>query len=313
MIKTMFLDISVIIPYYNESKTIINTLNLLDQQIYKPKEIILVNSSSDDNTSFKIDNWISRKNTSDIIYKNIFKNTSFPSSSKNIGVEFSNCNYIAFMDCELNFDNSWLKNQYEKLINQKLDAVFGSVKLKGKSIFDICCVAHTYGYKKKRECIPGMLIKKNEFIRVGKFKNLRAGYDPEWRERLKNMGLKYSQADKTVVRYMDINYANNYKELLNKTILYTLASAELKTSIQNKILLFLTFLSIILVTFLPISFVIIITIYLLVRGYLMPILKSPSIIKFFVNPYFLFHLTFTVLTIDIGKVFSEIKSKIKIF
>ena len=51
-------DISVVIPYYNESKTISATLHLIANQTFKPKEIIFVNSSSTDNTSEIIDSWM---------------------------------------------------------------------------------------------------------------------------------------------------------------------------------------------------------------------------------------------------------------
>ena len=50
--------ISVIIPYHNEEKTIKKTLELIKSQSYQPKKILLINSSSTDNTSSLIDKWI---------------------------------------------------------------------------------------------------------------------------------------------------------------------------------------------------------------------------------------------------------------
>jgi glycosyltransferase involved in cell wall biosynthesis len=46
--------ISLIVPYFNESSTIVKTLNLLKSQTYLPKEILLINSSSTDDTYNKI-------------------------------------------------------------------------------------------------------------------------------------------------------------------------------------------------------------------------------------------------------------------
>ena len=52
------MNISVIIPYFNESSTIIQTLNELKDQSLKPKEVILVDSGSNDSTSQIINQWI---------------------------------------------------------------------------------------------------------------------------------------------------------------------------------------------------------------------------------------------------------------
>ena len=54
----MIIDLTIVIPYYNESKTIIKTLDMIANQSYSPKEVILVNSSSTDSTSKIIDEWI---------------------------------------------------------------------------------------------------------------------------------------------------------------------------------------------------------------------------------------------------------------
>ena len=48
----MKLDLTVIIPYYNESKTILKTLNLLSVQTYKPKKLIIY--SRDELKQFEI-------------------------------------------------------------------------------------------------------------------------------------------------------------------------------------------------------------------------------------------------------------------
>ena len=44
-------DITVIIPYYNESKAIEKTLGLISSQTILPKEVIFVDSYSQDSTS----------------------------------------------------------------------------------------------------------------------------------------------------------------------------------------------------------------------------------------------------------------------
>ena len=45
------MSIVVIVPYYNESKSIERTLDSIDSQTMKPDSVILVNSGSTDKTS----------------------------------------------------------------------------------------------------------------------------------------------------------------------------------------------------------------------------------------------------------------------
>ena len=52
------MHITVIIPYYNESETILSTLESLYVQTRKPENIFLVDSGSTDDTSAKIERWI---------------------------------------------------------------------------------------------------------------------------------------------------------------------------------------------------------------------------------------------------------------
>ena len=77
-----------------------------------------------------------------------------------MGIQVSNYQLLAFLDCGLNFKNNWLEKQLFTLKKNKLDAVIGSVKLFGESLFDKACVVNTYGNKKISPCVPGSLIKK---------------------------------------------------------------------------------------------------------------------------------------------------------
>ena len=55
------IKVSIIVPYHNEEKTIIQTLHLIQKQTYKNFEVLLINSSSEDNSS-KIINIFIKKN-----------------------------------------------------------------------------------------------------------------------------------------------------------------------------------------------------------------------------------------------------------
>ena len=64
------MHITVIIPYYNESETILSTLESLYVQTRKPENIFLVDSGSTDDTSSKIERW-SRDKTA-VYFKQLF-------------------------------------------------------------------------------------------------------------------------------------------------------------------------------------------------------------------------------------------------
>ena len=92
------MNISVIIPYFNESSTIIQTLNELKDQSLKPKEVILVDSGSNDSTSQIINQWIVDNNLKEK-YKNIYSGKMSPSSSINLGLNNIKSEIIAYIDC----------------------------------------------------------------------------------------------------------------------------------------------------------------------------------------------------------------------
>ena len=54
-------DISVIVPYFNESETIVTTLNLLSRQILRPKEVIFVDSGSNDGSYEIVQDWVDNR------------------------------------------------------------------------------------------------------------------------------------------------------------------------------------------------------------------------------------------------------------
>ena len=141
--------ISIIIPFYNEEKTLKKSIDLLLNQSLKPDEIIFINSRSNDKSEKIIEKY-AVKNKKIKVFN---LNTPYPSDSKNLGIQISRNKIIAFMDCDLNFSKDWLKNQYLLLKKNNLDIVFGSCLLEGKNEFDTATVMHTYGFKKKHPCI----------------------------------------------------------------------------------------------------------------------------------------------------------------
>lgn len=210
--------ISLVLTYHNEEKNIYKTLKNVFSQTLMPDELILVNSGSTDKSNKKVDNFI--KTQKKIKIYNFSLNTNLPSTSKNMGIQVSNNQLIAFMDFGLDFNKDWLKTQFNELKKNKLDAVIGSVKLKGNTQFDQASVINTYGNKNVSPCIPGSLIKKKIFSKLGFFEKSRSLYDVLWKEKLFNSRFKNKINKKYQLTYYGINYSKDPKNLFYKSYLY---------------------------------------------------------------------------------------------
>ena len=296
--------ISVIIPYHNEEKTIKKTLELIKSRSYQPKKILLINSSSTDNTSSLIDKWII-KNKCTNKYKNIFKNTKYPSTSKNLGIKLSKTEWLAFMDCDLKFKKDWLQNQVKFLKKNNLKIVLGSCYLKGNGLVDACCVAQTWGYKTKIGVIPSSVINKKIFKKFGLFYPSRAGYDRLWINNLKKI-YKNKVRNNYTIEYNNFNHSNNLIFFFKKILKYSLSSNKIKNLNSKNYYIILILMSIFLLSLSPKLFIIFFIFYLILRSYIFPIYKSKGL-KIF-KDYLLSILILPIVGtgIDLMRVFSLI-------
>ncbi len=112
--------ISVIIPFYNSKKDILNCLNTIKNQNIKKKiEVIFIDDCSSDGTS-------------GIIKKNFFLNYKIvtleknygPSTARNKGLAESNGDYIFFLDVDDSMSIDTLKKLYDLAIKGDFDYVF---------------------------------------------------------------------------------------------------------------------------------------------------------------------------------------------
>ena len=183
------MNISAIITYYNEEKKILNTLEFIKRQSEILTEVIFINSSSSDNTRNIIDRFIV-ENELQKKFKNISFDNKFPSDSSNLGIELSNCDYIFFLDCGLKFDKNFL-NKKINLIKKNIDAVFATTVMTGYSPLDVANISQSYGFGKENVILPGSLIKKDVFSKIGKFYKSRSFYDVLWKKKVFSE-IKYS-------------------------------------------------------------------------------------------------------------------------
>lgn len=303
-------NITVVIPYYNESETILETLTSLNNQSLQPEKVILVNSSSTDNTSLIIDKWIlDNKETTTNLYINVFEHTNNPASSKNVGIRGTTTELIAFMDCGQNFKSDWLQSQKNHLEKNKLDVVSGVVFCEGANWVDRCAISQTYGYKRYRPCVPSTLAYLSVFEKTGLFvEGRRAGYDVAWKIKLKEVGLKWAINPDVIIQYKGFNFAPNLYKMYNKVVLYTKYSVGLYGKATELAYLF----SPIILLFIACSslplFIISLSFYFVLRSFLVPYFKSGNILFFKEYPLEAFFGLFIVgFVYDLAKFVGIIK------
>ncbi len=114
--------VSVIVPIYNAQKYLSETVESILGQSYVDLEIILVNHASTDGSVAIISKYKKLDNRIKVI--NLDVNTGGPAYPRNIGMDNSKGEYIAFLDA----DDVWLPTKIEKQLeifqkNEKIDIV----------------------------------------------------------------------------------------------------------------------------------------------------------------------------------------------
>lgn len=206
-------------PYYNERENLPYLLQQLSKQTLLPQEVILVNSGGSDGSSKIIDEWIATHRPS-IRFTNLNAGTKTPGGSKSAGVKASQSNLFAFMDCGLSFPLDWLERQVTALEQTGADWVSGVCRTGGTSLVDKAAIAHTYGFLSARPVIPGSLVRRRVFDRLGLFKDLRAGYDAEWARDSERAGLQRVINRDVVVEYRGVNFAADIRGVFLKSLHY---------------------------------------------------------------------------------------------
>lgn len=98
--------VTVVIPFFNNLNWLEQALHSIFEQTYAAHEIIIVNDGSNENMIKFLEKYSEK-----IIY--IYKMNEGPAVARNLGIEMSTGDYIAFLDS----DDIWLPEKLEKQIN----------------------------------------------------------------------------------------------------------------------------------------------------------------------------------------------------
>ena len=115
------MTVSVIIPMYNASRSIVSTLESVRNQTYRDFEIIIINDGSEDLSGQIESDYIADNSHLNIVLLN--QENKGVSAARNMGLRTAKGDWIALLDS----DDEWLPNKIERqieIVNKHLEVDF---------------------------------------------------------------------------------------------------------------------------------------------------------------------------------------------
>ena len=220
--------ISVVLPTHNFLNSTKNVLDALSKQSLKPFEVIIIDSSPSDDIQTLVNCYGADLN---LIYTKVQK--AYPGEARNIGVNKSSGQYIAFLDSKTIPKPDWISNAMQKINEENLDLEFGSTNYLANSKLQKILQGSIYG-KKPVETTPGTIISADAMKQIGNFiEGVRASDDLEWRNRIKASHLRYSSPMTGVLSYSEIS--KDFWSEIKRHFIYQFHSALTEVQINAKI------------------------------------------------------------------------------
>jgi len=217
-------NISIIIPTYNFVEIAGEVINAVIGQTYPASEIIIIDSSENNEIASFVEKLESKI---PIIYKKYKR--LFPGEARNKGVELSKHEFIGFIDSKTVPKKIWLEENIKYLETNHTRVVFGNTQYHAKTDFQMCVKACTYG-NYPIETTPGTLISREDFENIGSFQEkIRTGDDLAWRLKVKSTNLKWATPKVVTLLYSQLE--NNLLSTIKRFFTYQISASSLE--IQN--------------------------------------------------------------------------------
>ncbi|MGG5510446.1 glycosyltransferase family 2 protein [Myroides odoratimimus] len=119
------MKISVVIPMYNSSETIIRSLeSVINQSCQECEyEVLIVNDGSKDNSVSLVEEFIQDNNKGNYVFKLINQENGGVSKARNTGLKNSTGEFIAFLDSDDEWHNDKILLQIALFKNSKVDFI----------------------------------------------------------------------------------------------------------------------------------------------------------------------------------------------
>ncbi len=230
------MDVSIVVPAFNEEKNIERSITSLLNQDFKGKyEIIVVNDGSTDNTEKTVKEIIKKSENK---IKLLNQPNQGPAAARNAGAKIAKGKIVLFTDSDCVVEKGWIKEMVEPFKNKEVVGVQGRYKIYNKESLVARFVQYEieerYQRMEKQKYIDfigsySAGYRKDVFLKFGGFDTSfkkASGEDPEISYRIADKGMKMVFAPKAVVyhshpdtlkRYLKMKYGRGYwGELLYK-------------------------------------------------------------------------------------------------
>lgn len=195
--------VSVIIPVFNEEKTILDCLVSLFQQSYRPLEIIVVDDGSTDKTAQVLSKYKifppqrdPASGGTNIKYQILKQKHLGPGSARNLGAKSAKGKILVFVDADMVYDKNFIRDLVAPIKQGKVIGTFSKEEylLNKENIWAICWNINRYyinNWKLDSQVYKRILptyypdhqpvfraILKKEFEKVSGFNSI--GYTDDW-------------------------------------------------------------------------------------------------------------------------------------
>tara|TARA_B110001454_G_C12691311_1_gene422432 strand:- start:49 stop:1323 length:1275 start_codon:yes stop_codon:yes gene_type:complete len=242
------MNISVIIPTLDNPNDVNDVIVALNLQLFLPSEIVIADSSSNDEIDKLIQSIESKipitykrlgraykndrlflflKNIPIIkyLFLNIQKGRAYPYEATNRGSVIAKHEWLAFLDATTIPTKFWIHDYVNIIDTHSVEVVFGKTKYLASTFFQKILRASTYGAY-GIETAPGSFMKKEDFLNGFQItEGVRSGGDVYWKNRVRDSFKSFTPKDSYLV------YPNLQKDIFScakKFFIY-----QMHTAVQN--------------------------------------------------------------------------------
>lgn len=203
-INSNWIEISVVIPVRDEENSVRALLEAVLRQTLPPKEIVITDGGSIDSTKEIVEEFI----RAGAPVKLIREKAALPGRGRNVGVQNSNCEWIAFTDGGNRPAPDWLEALAEKVDGGSVvDVVYGSYEPVVDSFFKECAAiayltppVEVEGVFARSQFIASTLIRRKVWETVKGFpEDLRSAEDLLFMQKIERAGFRTARAPRAVV------------------------------------------------------------------------------------------------------------------
>tara|TARA_Y100001935_G_C17306698_1_gene512765 strand:- start:1875 stop:2897 length:1023 start_codon:yes stop_codon:yes gene_type:complete len=208
-------SIALIIPHADEYDDLQSLLSSMELWTKQADEVIVIDSSkSPENLPLDFEKFCS-SNQINLMHHQLDK-LIYPGHARNIGVNLSQSNLIAFLDVKTVPTKNWLSNNFEIIKNSSNDGIWGKTIYKCSGNKQKIIRAATYG-KLPIRTLPGSLINRHCFAKAGLFiESVRAGEDGDWFNRAYLHRMEFKDHDNVDCLTYKLSSEVTYKKILLK-------------------------------------------------------------------------------------------------